>query len=368
MNSVSKLVSSLFAALALACGTPIDLDQSTSQDLTTRLSPQSFTHGVAHAAAPVRYFIAGHAGDDLQPEVWPTNLGNNPLLPTLQLFGPPDASGSRPLLASGHAGDTAGHVAIELELSQTGLYLVEVGAEAKHEGSFTFRLWSSASHSPRVEALQVSLLLLPSNALETALSAHAMGGSKAGFAWGNAELDALAAVVRADRDPRVAISDLAILYATMEVAHLHGLATVAIVERAQHLGAEFVGSPAQFAMLPANAQTLALQWLGAVQPAVFKSSMVVAPTSAEARGFAAIQQRIRSLVSSWSGALEVTAARKTTAFTRGSALYGFQASWQAVQLDADGESELFSWSSVESFSPGGAWLGESSDGALLPDD
>jgi hypothetical protein len=368
MNSVSKLVSALFAAHALGCGTPVDLDQSGIQDLTSRVSPQSFAHGFAHAAARVRYFIAGHAGDDLQPEVWPTNLGDNPLHPTLQLFGPPDASGSRPLLASGHAGDTAGHVAIDHELSQTGLYLVEVGAEAKHEGSFTFRLWSSASHSPRVEALQVSLLLLPSDALEAALSAHDVGGSGASLAWANAELDLLAALVRADTDPRVAISDLAVLYATMEVAHLHGLATGAIVERAQRLAAEFVGTPAQFAALPASAQTLALQWLGAVQPVVFKSSVVVAPTPAEATGFAAIQVRIRSLVASWSGAVEVPAARKIIAFTRGSALYGFQASWQAVQLDTDNETGIFSWSSIESFSPGGAWLGESSDGALQPDD
>jgi len=269
---IHTIASSLFIALLAACSAPTDLDNSGNDALTHTVAAQSIQHGTARVNAPTSFILFGKAGDQILPDVWPTGGAPNELVPTLKVFGPTDASGARPLLATGtptSQGPT--HLSLQLELPQSGNYLITVGATPLHGGRFSLRLWDSASRAPRVEAMQVPLLLVPGSAVMAALAQHDAGGPNAALAWTSDELASIGAAIAAENDPVVALSDCTLVYSTMVNARQSKLATDALVSLAQGFAAAQVGNAKAFATLPPSTQTFALYWLGIVQPAVFAS-------------------------------------------------------------------------------------------------
>jgi hypothetical protein len=357
-------------ALISACSAPNDLDNGSSDALTRAIAAQSIQHGTARAGTSSNFLLVGKAGDEILPDVWPTTgAAANNLVPTLKVFGPMDASGTRPLLATGSpTSDGPTHISLQLELPQSGNYLIVVGATPLHSGRFSLRLWDSASHAPRAEAMQVPLLLVPGDAVEAALAQHDVGGPSAGTVWNSDELAALGTAIAAETDPLAALSDCALVYSTLVNARNSNLATDALVSMAQGFAAAQVGSSKNFSTLPPSTQTFALYWLGIVQPAVFASEDQTVNEAQLDGPLAGVTSRIHALVAGWPDAVEQVSSRKITALTHGGETYGFAADWSAVQLDEDGQTQLFSWQSSDYFSASGSWIGESSYGAGEPDD
>ncbi len=355
-------------ALLSACSAPSDLDNS-SDSLTRTTFAQSIQHGAARPNSVTSFILVGKAGDEILPDVWPTAGAPNELVPTLKVFGPMDTSGTRPLLAVGSpTGEGPTHLSLQLELPQSGSYLIAVGATPSHGGRFTLRLWDSASHAPRAEAMQVPLLLVPGAAVQAALARHDAGGPSEGAAWSSDELASIGASIHAETDAVAALSDCTLVYSTLVNARRANLASDALVNMAQGFAVDLVGSSKTFSNWAPSTQTFALYWLGIVQPAVFASEDQTVNEAQLAGPLGAVTSRIRALVAAWPNAVEQVSSRKITALTHGGETYGFAADWSAVRLDEDGKTELFSWQSSDYFSASGGWIGESSYGAGEPDD
>lgn len=369
----------LFAVLLAACGggggapdtnTADDLQARTRLVMVGSLAPQSFVHASVSSTLQLGWSFNGTAGDLVAPDVWPEAAAHAPvsdLIPTLTLLGP-KVSGHRPVIAEGLPRDVdPRHLAIDnLRLPTTGQYLLVVGAApGSPAGSFTLRLWTSASHLPRPEAAQLDLALSPSAAQSQMVSDHAAGGRLGQTPWTDAEVEGLLRAQRQQSDLRVAFSDAAQLVTCLQQAATDGRATTAQAARARQNAAALVGDAGAFSALTDLQQAFALQWLGVVTGSVFEVTDV--PLDALTPTLSAVQARVDGLVASWPGARLAPAGLRLQRFTLGGAVVGHLAIWTAEQPDLDGNA-VFAWTSFDWFDGQGCWLGEQSAGASEPDD
>ncbi len=346
-----------------------DVTADASLVIRGKLAPQSFVHdSVSDRVPKVSFSFSGKAGDLVAPDVWPTDTGtSNSLQPVLALLGPA-VGGKRSVIASGTPrGSDPRHLAIDgFKLPKTGSYVVQVGqAGSGKGGSFTLRLWTSASHAPRPETAQLDLSLKMSAQMKQLLDGHSAGAGQAAARWSDAEVDAGISYLFGASDALVGFSDAEQLLVTLTLANRDTLASAAQLTRAQKAAATLVGTPAAFQQASFQQQAFALYWLGLLSSTIFEVREVTAPSALPAQKLLAGQ--LDSLITSWPGAVEVPSDRRIHEISLGGTVYGYVAAWSCAQPDLNG-TPVFAWYSTDYFGAGGDWLGEQSAGASEPED